>query len=241
MIATIYKIILAYFILGAIAFYFINRKKDKQTAKHNRLKYITYFFIIHLLFFSIVYKTVLFHYISILIIIIGTAELINLFRKSGYKKKNFFGLSFFVFLAFCVGFFYFSAQSKGIILFTFIVLSIFDAFSQISGQLIGRRKIFPKISPNKTLEGLIGGAIVAILSSLLLKDITGTQAINGLFLAAGIVLFAFFGDMAASFYKRHYGAKDFSKLLPGHGGILDRFDSLIAGGTFVAAFGSIIV
>src|SRR5690606_10083203 len=108
--------------------------------------------------------------------------------------------------------------NKNLVLFTFLVLSIFDAFSQISGQLAGRRKLFPAISPGKTVEGLLGGAFTALASALLLKSLVEFSAWKILLVAAGIVLFAFAGDVAASVYKRKYNVKDFSKLLPGHGG-----------------------
>jgi phosphatidate cytidylyltransferase len=234
MILTIYLIILSYFVLGAVGFYFINRKKDRKTARKSWLKYITYFIIIHLLFFSIVYNPLIFHYVAILIIITGTAELMRLFRISGYSSPGFFMISILVFLVFCTGFFRFSQLNAGLILFSFLVLSIFDAFSQICGQLAGKTKLFPAISPGKTVEGLAGGAITAVASSQLLKDLAGTAAGTAFVVAAGIVIFAFTGDMLASVYKRKYKVKDFSRLLPGHGGFLDRFDSLIAGGAFVA-------
>jgi phosphatidate cytidylyltransferase len=233
MILTIYIIILIYFLLGAIGFYFINRRKELMTARKNRVKFITYFFLIHTLFFSIVFSSSAFHYISIVIILVGIIEAVWLFRKSGYRNKVFFAISLLLLLVFCSAFLKFSRMDKGMILFTFLVLSVFDAFSQISGQLAGNIRIFPAISPGKTLEGLTGGAMIAIFSSLLLRELIGSPLPETLLLAAGIVISAFIGDMAASFYKRKYGVKDFSNLLPGHGGFMDRFDSLIAGGAFI--------
>ncbi len=233
MIITIYIIILSYFVLGGIGFYFINKTKDRQSAKNNRVKYITYFFIIHILFFAIVFNQYVFHYLSIIILIVGLGEIIKLFKQSGYARKGFFFLSVLFYMVLCAGFFNFGRLEKGLILFTFLVLSIFDAFSQISGQLIGRKKIFPSISPEKTIEGLIGGVLIALASSLFLKGLIGNNILNTLLMATGIVLFAFIGDVATSFYKRQYNVKDFSSLLPGHGGFLDRFDSLISGGAFV--------
>jgi phosphatidate cytidylyltransferase len=68
----------------------------------------------------------------------------------------------------------------------------------------------------------------------LLKSLVEFSTLKTLLIAAGIVLFAFAGDVAASVYKRKFNVKDFSKFLPGHGGFLDRFDSMIAGGAFVS-------
>jgi phosphatidate cytidylyltransferase len=236
MIVTIYLIILSYFVLGAISFYFINRKKDRQTARKSWLKYITYFFIIHLLFLSIVFNPLVFHYVAILIILTGTIEMVLLFRRSGYARPWFFVISLLVYLALCTGFLRFSQLNGQIILFTFLVLSIFDAFSQITGQLAGKTRLFPAVSPGKTVEGLAGGVVTAVASSLLLNNLTRNSFTHSLIMATGIVIFAFTGDMLASVYKRKYHVKDFSRLLPGHGGFLDRFDSLIAGGAFTALF-----
>lgn len=234
MIWTIYFVILAYFILGFIGFFFINRKKEKNEARKSWLKYITYFFIIHLLFFSIALIPVLFRIISMVIIAVGFYELFRIHSKAGYPEKPFFMLSAVIFCFLAIGFYFFSGLNSGLILYSFLILSIFDSFSQISGQLWGRTKLLPEISPQKTLEGFTGGAVVAILSSFLLNDLVEDTFLGPVALAFGIIVFAFLGDIMASYYKRKYNVKDFSRLVPGHGGFLDRFDSLIAVGAFVA-------
>jgi phosphatidate cytidylyltransferase len=236
MFLTIYLIILAYFLLGGIGFHFINRKKPPGKVKENRIKYITYFIIINVLFFSIVVEPVIFQLISFYIIGTGIWELVKLFKNSGFSLKLFFLLSLFLFVIVSLGFIHFGRLNSGLVLFTFLVLSIFDSFSQISGQLMGRRKIFPSISPEKTVEGLIGGVAVALASAMLLRGITQLAVTDTLLITAGIILFAFAGDVGTSFYKRKYHVKDFARILPGHGGFLDRFDSLIAGGAFVYVF-----
>jgi len=234
MIRTIYFIVLTYFLIGGIGFYFIDRKKKPDVVHKSRVKFIAYFIIINTLFLSITIYPLAFRYLSVLIIGGGFYELIKLFRKSGYAKKTFFQFSVFLFGILSLGFFFFGSLEKELVLFTFLILSIFDSFSQISGQLWGTRKLLPEISPNKTFEGLIGGALVALVSALLLQDLTTRPLYKTLFLSVGIVFFAFSGDAIASLYKRKYIVKNFSELIPGHGGILDRFDSLIAGGSWVA-------
>ena len=236
MIKIIYIIILSYFVLGAAGFYFINRKKKKQEAQKNRTKFISYFFIIHLLFFSIVFYTPAFRYLAVLIILAGYFELFRLFRKENFGKKEFFILAVLVFTLFAFGFYLFSGIQKEHILFSFLILSIFDSFSQISGQLWGKTKILPEISPNKTVGGVVGGALTAIFSAYLLKELMPATLSEIFLITSGIVLFAFLGDISASYYKRRYNAKDFSNLIPGHGGFLDRFDSLIFGGAWVALY-----
>jgi phosphatidate cytidylyltransferase len=234
MIWNIYLIILIYFLLGSIGFYFINRRKNSADSRRSWIKFIAYFFIIHILFFAIVLNPMYFRLVAVVIITVGAYELWTIFRKSGFSQKHFFQFSFLLFLMFSLGFYFFSGLVKENILYAFLVLSIFDSFSQITGQLWGKRKLFPEISPHKTVEGVVGGALVALLSSIFLKKITEASSLEAFLFAGGIVVFAFMGDLLASYYKRKYQVKDFSNLIPGHGGFLDRFDSLIAGGAYVA-------
>ena len=236
MVQTIYIFILSYFVLGALGFYFINRKKEKEVARKSWTKFIAYFFIINILFFSIVINPLVFQVLTGLIIAVGLFELFRLLKNDSYKQGGFFAFSVVVFGVLSYGFWRFSIMEKEIILFTFLILSIFDAFSQISGQLWGKRKIAPGISPNKTVGGTVGGAVFALISAYFLRSLTNGSVPETLVLAFGIIVFAFFGDIAASFYKRKFGVKDYSNLIPGHGGFLDRFDSLIAGAAWVALF-----
>jgi len=171
--------------------------------------------------------------LSVLIIGVGFFELFQLFRISGFKNKGFYILSVIVYVILSAGFYFFSGLKNELILFSFLILSIFDSFSQISGQIWGHTKILPNISPGKTLGGLIGGTIIAISSSFLLHSLYSESFLKVSIIAVGVLFFAFAGDIAASFYKRKYRVKDYSNLIPGHGGFLDRFDSLIAGGTWV--------
>jgi phosphatidate cytidylyltransferase len=112
--------------------------------------------------------------------------------------------------------------------FLFLVTAACDGFSQVVGQLVGRRKLAPTVSPGKTIEGLLGGLfaamVVAVLARGLLVDTTvlGTAA-----LAVSVGLAGLGGDLAASWAKRRAGIKDYSEALPGQGGFLDRFDSLL--------------
>jgi len=113
----------------------------------------------------------------------------------------------------------------------FFVLT-FDAFSQISGQLFGKRMI-TSISPNKTWEGLIGGVVITVGSAFLVNwRTTDEWIVNINPLTFGLILSGacFFGDLLASWYKRICNVKDYSSFLPGHGGVLDRYDSLITTG-----------
>lgn len=232
MILRIYIILLALFALGGIAFYFINRNREPQFARNNWIKYITYFFIINTLFVSIVFLPQIFRWLVIIIILTGLFEMVRLYTRSGFSNKRFYLISIILYAIFCIGFYRFSGLDSRLILFVFLVLSIFDAFSQVTGQLAGKTKIFPKISPSKTLEGLAGGAIFAMSGSVVFRSLIGLRIQEVLILSFLVVIGAFVGDMASSVYKRKSNVKDFSTLIPGHGGFLDRFDSFIVAGAF---------
>lgn len=118
------------------------------------------------------------------------------------------------------------------VMIPFLLAFTSDSGAYFAGRFLGKHKLAPNISPNKTVEGVIGGALGAILGMLIFCVILdlgfGMQA-NYLFaLSYGILgsLAAVFGDLAFSAIKRQTGIKDYGNLLPGHGGILDRFDSM---------------
>ena len=99
------------------------------------------------------------------------------------------------------------------------------------GKLFGGRKLAPRISPNKTIEGLLGGVVLAVVVALVGAKLIGTD--NGALLsviavAIVTVLFSVVGDLFESLLKRHINVKDSSNLIPGHGGVLDRVDSVLA-------------
>lgn len=117
-----------------------------------------------------------------------------------------------------------------------------DAAAYFVGRARGRHKLAPTVSPNKTIEGALGGVVVAILSAMLLCVLA--EAFIGVRINyAAVVLYAAvtsvvgqMGDLSMSLIKRRVGIKDFGRLLPGHGGILDRFDSQAFAAPFTLIF-----
>lgn len=102
---------------------------------------------------------------------------------------------------------------------------------QFGGRWFGSRKLAPRISPNKTLEGLLGGlaaGVVAGLGFAWLAGLTLSQVPAFILVAIAAVLFSVVGDLFESLLKRHVGAKDSGNMIPGHGGILDRLDGVLA-------------
>jgi phosphatidate cytidylyltransferase len=111
--------------------------------------------------------------------------------------------------------------------FLYFVIAANDAFAQIIGQLIGRHYLAPHISPSKTIEGAVGGLLIAATLGASLSSTIGWSVIPGAVMGIVIGLAGLIGDLIESGWKRALGLKDFSPLLGVHGGVLDRFDALI--------------
>jgi len=122
-----------------------------------------------------------------------------------------------------------SSIPSGAWLCTIIIITnwLSDIGSFFGGKFFGRKHIFPHISPAKTLEGFIFGFLSSVVGGITLGIFSGLGIFPSSLLAFLIGIFAPLGDLAESAIKRELGIKDFSSILPGHGGILDRFDSLL--------------
>lgn len=123
-----------------------------------------------------------------------------------------------------------------LILFAYFVAWMTDIFAYFVGSKFGKHKLCPKISPKKSVEGAIGGVVGEIVLNILLlfvfkkfffegESVLSYVTVAVLSLVLSVI--SMFGDLAASTIKRNFGIKDFGKILPGHGGIMDRFDSVL--------------
>lgn len=120
------------------------------------------------------------------------------------------------------------AGSIGLVLLLLLTTQLNDALQYIWGKMLGKYKIIPAISPNKTRAGLVGGGLsCALLFFLLSPYLSPFSLWQALILGLSLPLIGFFGDAGLSAFKRDLGVKDSSNFLPGHGGILDRVDSLM--------------
>lgn len=134
------------------------------------------------------------------------------------------------------GFHYFvEARQKSLVVLLFALFIVWatDIGAYMIGRKIGKNKLWPEISPNKTVEGALGGVISALVVAIIYLLIYPGEEFFGMNSAIICVMTIFFsiagqfGDLVESAIKRHFGVKDSGNILPGHGGILDRFDSLL--------------
>jgi phosphatidate cytidylyltransferase len=114
------------------------------------------------------------------------------------------------------------------VLFVFIVVWLTDTCAYAAGRLIGGPKLWRRVSPNKTWSGLVGGVGAAVLGAVVFALAIGAPPLFLATLALALGLVAQAGDLAESALKRGYGVKDASGLIPGHGGFMDRLDSVVA-------------
>jgi phosphatidate cytidylyltransferase len=215
-----------YFLIGAASIAYINSKT--QAGKQERwIKFGVYILIVHAIILSILFAPSVYKAIAVSIAAGGLIELILAWKRSS-RSRGFLFAALCVFLPLAAAFLWVSFW--GIKAWLYFLVVTFDGFSQITGQAFGKAKLVPKISPGKTVAGLIGGMVITVFTACIIVWMGELDASVKKAIIGGIVvsLVALAGDLLASFYKRKTGIKDFSNLIPGHGGVLDRFDSFIA-------------
>ncbi len=132
--------------------------------------------------------------------------------------------------------------NENMVWIVFIAANCSDIFAQLCGMWLGKHKLCPELSPKKTVEGSIGGIICAticcaVFGYFVYPDKLVHCIVMGLFGSA----FSQCGDLIASMFKRRVGIKDYSNLIPGHGGVLDRFDSVLLTAPFVYYYILVII
>jgi phosphatidate cytidylyltransferase len=118
------------------------------------------------------------------------------------------------------------ADGRSLLLFLVFVVEMSDVLQYVWGKTLGRHKVLPIISPNKTWEGLVGGIATTVALSLAVRFLTPFTPLQTITISLLITISGFFGGAVMSAVKRDFGVKDFGSIIPGHGGMLDRVDSL---------------
>lgn len=216
-------------------FYKISEQAGFQPQKNvGRILGLLFFILCSLTVNNLISSTFILFCIPLLLFVF----IAELFRKSSNSLKNgaitIAGLIYvalpFGLLNFIVS--YGTPENKSfypwILMGLFLIIWVYDSMAYVTGSLFGKHKIAAKISPGKSWEGLIGGSVFAVImgivNAVLFQEISMT---NWIIIALLAVIFGTLGDFFESKLKRETGIKDSGNILPGHGGLLDRFDSLL--------------
>lgn len=169
-----------------------------------------------------------------LVLIIMAAEL---YRKKPTPVENIsvsiFGLFYLAVPASLTNFLVFPELSGAnvytpkLLVALFVLIWVYDSGAYLVGISVGKHRLFERISPKKSWEGAIGGTVIAVAASIVISRFNPEIALyHWVIMSILLVVFSTFGDLTESMFKRYFGIKDSGNILPGHGGILDRFDSL---------------
>lgn len=174
-------------------------------------------------------------------LLFNTYLLINLFSKSvfPYKKMGlYFSLLYWALPLGLVTYICLRDESSITQLLLGIILLIWtaDTMAYFTGRSLGKHKLFPSVSPNKTIEGFIGAGVCVVLAAWGLSYIFSQSPMSWITLGVIVWITSAVGDLVESKYKRSQDLKDSGSLLPGHGGFLDRFDGLVFAIPFVLVF-----
>ena len=160
---------------------------------------------------------------------------IPLFESKRFVITTFYLTSGFIFLILIAN--YNKAFIPNILLGAFILAWVNDTFAYLVGKNFGKQKLFPSISPKKTVEGFLGGLFFACVASYFISAYTETLNFTSWLIMAIIVsVFGTLGDLIESKFKRQANVKDSGVIMPGHGGLLDRLDSVIFAAPFIFLF-----
>ncbi len=164
-----------------------------------------------------------------------TIRIIPMFEKRKYGTSIFYLITALVFLTLIPK--YSGEYQPQIIAGAFLITWVNDTFAYLVGKNFGKHKLLERISPKKTIEGFIGGFIFSIIAGYLIAFFSNTLSIT-IWLIISIIMsiFGTLGDLIQSKFKRQAGVKDSGTIMPGHGGIYDRLDSVIFASPFLYAF-----
>lgn len=230
-----FLVITLHFVIGGVGIFLLNKKLQVEAKKRNWLKFVFYLLIYIIVLTSILTNKNAFLAIAIVLLSGSLIELLIVSKLpcKSLKRNQIVLISLAIFSVLTFFFSLFILLPPVLIGYTYTIVIIFDGASQISGHAFGKTKILPILSPYKTWEGLIGGTLSAVITSVILHNFAGLSISQSFIGGILICSASFLGDMAASAFKRSFNTKDFGILLPGQGGILDRFDSFIASGALL--------
>jgi phosphatidate cytidylyltransferase len=226
-------VILTYF-LATIGLYELLKMKKINIFSVNGVLALLFLWV--LLFPEDYYHILDSFYYSKIEICIALILLLLTFTVITKNQFTFEDASFSILSAIYVGigfYFFFETRQDGGLVYIFYSLFMMwatDSGAYFIGKALGKTKLWPEISPNKTVEGSVGGVACAVIVAILFGLFSNNMNVGLLSLMGITVVLSVFGqigDLVESAFKRHFNVKDSGNILPGHGGILDRFDSLL--------------
>lgn len=232
--------------IGSIEFYKILEKNElSHNVKYGAFTNIWVYTILALVFIEVID----FYWLALCIPMLVLLVLLEFFVKDNIPYQNIsstlFAL-FYITLPFAaLNYLSFNEEiySKinlstnwSLLLGYFIILWTNDSTAYATGRLIGRTKLFERVSPKKTWEGFVGGVAFAVLAGYLFAYFTESSALHWMVMAVIIGVFGTLGDLSESLLKRSGNVKDSGNILPGHGGILDRFDGILLSAPLIVVY-----
>jgi phosphatidate cytidylyltransferase len=212
-----------FFISLIATIYQTNKLRDKEEVKAKWIKFWVYIFIIFIVSSILYYNN---YFLKLfLLIFLGLRSIYELWLiRNTLTNKNVLIIPILIIILATIGMFYIG---RYVSLWLYAIVFLFDGFSQIGGQLIRSPKITPNISNGKTFAGLMFGTLIAFFTywQLSTPNYLNPGMLFYFLRFIFIITGCFFGDLGASYIKRKAGIKDFKTIIPGHGGVLDRFDS----------------
>jgi phosphatidate cytidylyltransferase len=229
MISQIFVATLSGFALGAVLMALSNRRSSREVARLRWRKLGVYFLIVHTALACAAGGPVSMFVFVVIIITLGAAELRSASERIDAAPRGFKLITWTTYAVVAATTVLMVPMLPATAwLYLYLLVAVFDGFSQVVGQLVGRRKLAPGISPGKTIEGAIGGLVAALTVGIVFRDLVWPDPPGAFLLAGAVCAAGLGGDLAASMIKRRAGIKDFGTTLPGQGGVLDRFDSFLA-------------
>jgi len=231
MIGKVLLVSVCGFFVGGVGLYLASRAVDASVRHERRTKFFSYFCIVNAVLVGACLGKATVDGLVLLILSAGAYELYRALRRAKAVRTAlragigagyaFLSLGMLAFV---------TTSTREMTAFVYLVVAAFDGFSQVGGQLFGKHRLAPTISPRKSVEGALGGTVAAAITAVLLRTLVPVGLAQSAKACFWIVLAALSGDLLASWVKRICGIKDFGSILPGQGGVLDRFDSFLFAG-----------
>ena len=218
-------------VLGVIGLYELLKPKKNIPMM---MKYISYVLFIMLLIYGYTFTGKIFIMNFTFVLISALILFLSLLYYHDNKKYSiedvFYLFASIIFLSAAFNLFI-VIREKGLMLtlYLFLITTMTDTFAYVIGSKFGKKKLLPSVSPNKSVEGFIGGLIfgTVIASSVYILGIDNTNILLTILITIVLSILGQCGDLVFSQIKRHFNIKDYSNIMPGHGGVLDRLDSII--------------